>query len=77
MRKTKKETNLTIKRLLEIVRHHFTEKGYANVALEEIVKEAELTRGANYHHFQNKKGLFLAVFEEVQKDIGHHVEKKQ
>ncbi len=53
---------------------HFTMYGYANVTLEDIVKEADLTRGALYHHFNNKKGLFLAVFEEVQKEIGEYVE---
>ncbi|UFT98427.1 TetR/AcrR family transcriptional regulator [Radiobacillus kanasensis] len=76
MRKTKEETYQTIKQLLEIARQHFTEKGYANVAIDEIGKEAELTRGAIYHHFKNKEGLFLSVFEQVQKDIANHVEKE-
>lgn len=74
MKKNKTETERTIQSLTEIARHHFTAYGYANVALEKIVKEAELTRGALYHHFKNKKGLFLAVFEAVQKEVGEHVE---
>ncbi|WP_026703175.1 TetR/AcrR family transcriptional regulator [Salibacterium aidingense] len=74
MKKTRTETNQTIQRVIEISRQQFTEKGYANVALEEIVNEAQLTRGVIYHHFSNKKGLFLAVFEEVQKDIGKQIE---
>ncbi|MFD2043794.1 TetR/AcrR family transcriptional regulator [Ornithinibacillus salinisoli] len=76
MRKTKEETIFTINRLMDVAKRHFTEKGYANVALEDIVKEAELTRGAVYHHFTNKKGLFLAVFEEIQKEVGIYVEKE-
>lgn len=74
MRKNKTETEQTIQNLLEIARQHFTEYGYANVTLEEIAKEANVTRGALYHHFKSKKGLFLAVFEVVQKEIGEYVE---
>ncbi|MFD1413006.1 TetR/AcrR family transcriptional regulator [Oceanobacillus jeddahense] len=74
MRKNKAETEKTIQDLIVIARQHFTVHGYANVSLEEIVKEAGLTRGALYHHFNNKKGLFLAVFEAVQKEVGDHVE---
>ncbi|TCJ03939.1 TetR/AcrR family transcriptional regulator [Cytobacillus praedii] len=74
MKKNKTETEQTIQNLMEIARQHFTEYGYANVTLEEIAQEANVTRGALYHHFKNKKGLFLAVFEVVQKEIGEHVE---
>ncbi|MED3553120.1 TetR/AcrR family transcriptional regulator [Cytobacillus praedii] len=74
MKKNKTETEQTIQILMEIARQHFTEYGYANVTLEEIAQEANVTRGALYHHFKNKKGLFLAVFEVVQKEIGEHVE---
>lgn len=76
MRKSREETYHTIQKLIEIARRHFTEKGYENAALEEIVKEAELTRGALYHHFKNKKGLFLAVFETVQKEVAVRVEQE-
>lgn len=74
MKKNKAETEQTIQNLINIARHHFTAYGYANASLEEIVKEAGLTRGALYHHFKNKKGLFLAVFEAVQEEVGGYVE---
>lgn len=76
MKKIREDSLLTIRRILEIARNHFTEKGYANVALEKVVKEANLTRGAIYHHFKNKTGLFSAVFEDVQKEIAEHIEKE-
>lgn len=76
MRKTKEETIQTINLLLNTAKHYFTEKGYANVSLEDIVQQAKLTRGAVYHHFKNKEGLFLAVFEQIQKEIGEEVEKE-
>ncbi|WP_313798886.1 TetR/AcrR family transcriptional regulator [Cytobacillus sp.] len=74
MKKNKTETEQTIQNLTEIARQHFTAYGYANVTLKDIAKEANVTRGALYHHFKNKKGLFLAVFEVVQKEIGEYVE---
>ncbi|TYP74134.1 TetR/AcrR family transcriptional regulator [Paenibacillus methanolicus] len=76
MRKSKAETAETIQKLIEIARTHFTDHGYANTALEKIVQEAELTRGAVYHHFRNKKELFRIVLEEVQRDVALKVEQE-
>jgi len=50
-------------------RELFTERGYQNVGTEEIVRRAGLTRGAMYHHFRGKADLFLAVMEEVDRDV--------
>jgi len=55
--------------LVEIARNHFATHGYHNVSLEVIAEEAKVTRGAVYHHFKSKKGLFIAVLENVQKDV--------
>ncbi|MBE2271234.1 MAG: TetR/AcrR family transcriptional regulator [Anaerolinea sp.] len=64
----------TTARLIEIARSEFTEKGYANAATEEIVRLAGVTRGALYHHFGSKEGLFHAVLDRVQQDVGSRVE---
>jgi AcrR family transcriptional regulator len=74
MRKNKEDTALTINRLLEVARNQFTSKGYSQVNLEDVVREAGVTRGALYHHFANKKGLFCAVLETVQKEIAQRVQ---
>ncbi|OMF69653.1 TetR/AcrR family transcriptional regulator [Paenibacillus glucanolyticus] len=76
MRRSKSETNETIQLLLKVARAHFTDRGYANAALEEIAEEAKVTRGALYHHFKNKQGLFLAVLELVQTEISDRVERE-
>ncbi len=74
MKRSREETNETINQLKEVARKHFTEHGYAATVLDEIVKEAKLTRGAVYHHFGSKKGLFLAVLESVQSEVAEKVE---
>jgi AcrR family transcriptional regulator len=47
----------------------FAERGYAEVATEEIVARAQVTRGALYHHFENKRDLFRAVHERVEEEL--------
>ncbi|MFI0480484.1 TetR/AcrR family transcriptional regulator [Actinomadura sp. 9N215] len=52
--------------LLDTGRRFFAERGYAAVSAEELVRAAGLTRGALYHHFAGKQGLFEAVFEDLE-----------
>lgn len=62
--------------LINIARVQFTEKGYAETSLEEIVGKANVTRGALYHHFGNKLGLFKAVVEVVQGEMAEFIEQE-
>ncbi len=55
--------------LVDAARPLLAERGYANVGTEEIVRAAGVTRGALYHHFDGKEGLFLAVFEAVEQEL--------
>lgn len=55
--------------LIEAGRELFAERGYADVGTEEIVAAAGVTRGALYHHFDGKRGLFAAVYEAVEVEI--------
>lgn len=50
-------------------RELFAERGYHGVAAEEIVGRAGVTRGALYHHFEDKRDLFRAVVEEIEGEI--------
>ncbi len=44
---------------------------------EEIVARARVTRGALYHHFGDKPGLFRAVMEDVAGDLAHRLIAQQ
>ena len=61
--------------LIAAGRELFSARGYEAVATEEIVQAAGVTRGALYHHFDGKRGLFKEVFESVEQDlVGKFVE---
>jgi AcrR family transcriptional regulator len=59
--------------LIAAARELFAQRGYAAVGTEEIVRRARVTRGALYHHFSGKEGLFEAVFEQVEGELTEQV----
>jgi len=65
MRKTKEEAEITRQRLLEAALKVFSQQGYAVTRLEDIAAEAEVTRGAIYHHFGGKAELYNAMVGEI------------
>jgi AcrR family transcriptional regulator len=59
--------------LVTAARALFGARGYAGVGTEEIVRAAGVTRGALYHQFRDKAGLFAAVAEEVEAEIAERI----
>jgi AcrR family transcriptional regulator len=56
-------------RLVTAARELFAARPYADVGTEEIVRRAEVTRGALYHHFADKRDLFRAVHEQMEEEL--------
>ncbi|MFF0449573.1 TetR/AcrR family transcriptional regulator [Streptomyces sp. NPDC004609] len=59
----------TRRALLEAGRTLFGRVGYAEVSTVAIVKAAGVSRGAMYHQFADKRSLFEAVLEDVERDL--------
>lgn len=60
--------------LLKAARTIFAEQGYESAATEEIVRRAKVTRGALYHHFEDKRALFDAVASDVAREIADRID---
>ena len=63
----------TRRALLAEGRRRFARDGYHAVVLEEVARGIGATKGAAYHHFGSKAGLFRAVVEEAQQEVGARV----
>ena len=67
------EARATRDALIQAALDLFTERGYPGVGTEEIVARAKVTRGALYHHFRDKRDLFRAVHERVERELMERV----
>lgn len=64
----------TQKTLRRQARKLFTKKGYSGANTEALVESAQVTKGALYHHFANKKELYHAVVEDVERELVEKIE---
>lgn len=74
---TKAEQTLRTRRvILDRARHLFATKGYAATGTEEIISELGITRGALYHQFNDKLGVFKAVISEAYGEITAYIKDR-
>jgi AcrR family transcriptional regulator len=59
--------------LVRAARGLFAEHGFAGVGTEEIVRTAGVTRGALYHHFEDKRDLFEAVYVQIEVELAEQI----
>jgi TetR/AcrR family transcriptional regulator, acrAB operon repressor len=64
-RKTKEEAQATRTAILDAAVRVLSVRGVSRASLEDIAKEAGVTRGAIYWHFANKADLHNALWDEV------------
>lgn len=55
----------TVKLILDTAAKLFTEKGYDETSLQDIIDKTNLSKGAIYHHFSSKEEIFLRVCDRV------------
>ncbi|MCM3884745.1 TetR family transcriptional regulator [Frankia sp. R82] len=69
MTRRSEQTTDTRQALVVAARRRFAEQGFAATGTEEIVADAQVTRGALYHHFRDKADLFRTVMEQVATEV--------
>lgn len=60
-------------KLIAAARQAFGTIGYADASMDDFTAAAGLTRGALYHHFGDKKGLFEAVVAEIDAEMNERL----
>lgn len=70
------QTQQTRRAILDQSRHLFATKGYAATGTEEMIEGLGITRGALYHQFNDKLGVFKAVVAEAYDEITDYIRTK-
>jgi len=76
MTKRRYDADATRRDLIAAARAAFAADGYAQARAGDIVATAGLTRGALYHHFDGKAGLFRAALEDVQAVLAKEIRNR-
>ncbi len=63
----------TANKLLAIARKAFAKQGYAATRTGDIITQANVTKGALYHHYPSKRHLFEAVYRAVEDEAAERI----
>ncbi|WP_457586859.1 TetR/AcrR family transcriptional regulator [Ensifer canadensis] len=74
-RSNRERSDTTRGAILDAAHGLFVERGYAETSTPDIVAAAGMTRGALYHHFEDKKALFRAVAEREAGAVAARIER--
>jgi TetR/AcrR family transcriptional regulator, transcriptional repressor for nem operon len=70
-----KRSDTTREQILRAAAHQFAQRPYYAVGLDDILAEAQLTKGAMYFHFRSKHALALAIVDEQDAKSGAAVQE--
>ena len=73
MAKRRYDSEASRRDLIASARTLFAANGHAGTNAVAIAASVGLTRGALYHHFDGKRGLFQAVLEEMQAELAQTI----
>ncbi|MGW5385182.1 TetR/AcrR family transcriptional regulator [Nocardia sp. NPDC003963] len=75
-RRSQEDRSRTTRTALEQAgRQLFAEHGFAGTSAAQLVTAAGVTRGALQHHYGDKRGLFLAVLEQLEIEMTAEIEQ--
>jgi AcrR family transcriptional regulator len=61
-------------RIIAVAMRHFAERGYEEVRVEEIAREADVAKGAVFGYFGSKAGLFLAAYQAAARSFSAYLD---
>lgn len=63
-------------KLVKAARIFFAENGFSKTSMDNLTASVGLTRGALYHNFGDKKGLFSAVVTEIDNELASYAQQQ-
>jgi AcrR family transcriptional regulator len=67
--KRKEDSARTHEAILSVASELFMKKGFKNTSTREIALKADITQPNLYHHFKNKKELYIAVIKQLTERV--------
>jgi len=71
--KKARQTQQRRQQILEVAKRVFARDGYRRTSIDHIVDDLGVGKGTVYRYFENKKALFLAVFEDGMQKLRHNM----
>lgn len=68
----KRNSSLTRQRIIEAATRIFAAKSFSGARVDEIVREADVSKNLIYHYFENKEDLFIKVLEHNYSSLRAH-----
>ena len=65
----KYDSKATTEAILSVSARLFLEKGFDRISMKDIAREAKVSTGAIYHHFQSKDDILQAVLEKQKETV--------
>src|ERR1041384_6692618 len=64
-RRVRLETDQRRAQLLALARKAFSDRSYDDVSIDDIAREAKISKGLLYHYFPTKRDLYVAGLREI------------
>lgn len=70
-----RDRDATHQRLLDAAERVFAKKGYHGAVVDDIIREADSSKGGFYFHFPNKQAIFLALLDALVPKLAASVDR--
>jgi AcrR family transcriptional regulator len=68
-RRIRLETDQRRAQLLELAKREFSDRSYDEVSIDDLAREAKISKGLLYHYFPTKRDLYVAGLREIANEL--------